>query len=157
MVKKVKKICIFILFLICGLCAFGQEKKAAIGLGAEWNMDAHRNFAGGAALDFNYRFRDDYALGFTFTGSNNFRGFVSIEPTISFRWYYLVKNYPGFFGQMDAGFFIYFEDDEVTTLPELGVRGGYRLPLGSSFFVEPYARMGYPFAFSIGVMGGLLF
>jgi len=38
-----------------------------------------------------------------------------------------------------------------------GLRGGYRFTLASHFYVEPYGRIGYPFAFGIGALAGLMF
>jgi hypothetical protein len=35
------------------------------------------------------------------------------------------------------------------------LRGGYRMPVGSLWYIEPYGRGGYPFVFGIGVMAGV--
>lgn len=156
--KKITKLTVLGLFLICSLCVFAQEKKISVGLGLEFDMDSRHDFAGGAVLDSNYNLPNYLALGFTFAASYNFSNFVSIEPIILLRRYFSKNDHLGFFGEIDAGAFIYFEDGETTTfMPEAGLRGGYRHKFGKSFYVEPYGRLGYPFAFGIGVLLGILF
>jgi hypothetical protein len=142
------------LFLLLTTGLFAQEKKAAIGIGPEWNMNARENFAGGAALSFNYNLPHSLAIGAGITASTNFDGFTVLEPTALFRWYFL-GGYSGFFAQADVGCFLYFEDGETAPMFDGGIRGGFRLPLGSSFYIEPYGRIGYPFAFGVGVLGGI--
>jgi hypothetical protein len=97
------------------------------------------------------------ALGFTITGSTNFSGYHVIEPTALLRFYILKNSYTGFFGQIDAGPFIIQEDGKTRYMLEGGCRVGYRLPLSTSVYVEPYGRLGYPFAFGIGAMAGIYF
>ena len=152
-----KKLFVVMLFLTFSLAVFPQEKKMAAGLGLEWNMNSRHNFAGGAVLGFDFNLPRFFALGLTATGSTNFFGFNSIEGTALLRYYFLRKGYTGFFGQADAGIFVFFEDGDVTPMPEFGLRGGYRLPLGTLFYLEPYGRLGYPFAFGIGLMAGIYF
>jgi len=44
-----------------------QEKKMALGLGPEFNMNSRENFAGGAALGFDYNIARSFAAGLTVT------------------------------------------------------------------------------------------
>ncbi|MCL2154651.1 MAG: hypothetical protein FWH53_03195 [Leptospirales bacterium] len=152
-----KKIMISVFFLGFALCAFAQEEKMSAGLGLEWNMNSKHNFAGGANLGFYYNLPGYVALGFTVTGSTNFSGFHVIEPTALLRYYFLEEGYERFFIQIDTGPFIILEDGETRYKLEGGCRVGYRLPLNSSIYVEPYGRLGYPFAFGLGVMAGMYF
>ena len=155
-----KKLSVFLIFLALGISAFSRETKAgsmAAGFGPEWNMNSRHNFAGGIALGFDYNLPNYLALGLTATGSSNFINFKVIEGTVLFRYYFQKTAYAGFFGQLDAGAFIIFEDDELIPMPEIGLRLGYRQPLLSSFYIEPYGRLGYPFAFGIGFLAGVLF
>ena len=152
-----KRVMTFAFIFGFALCAFAQEKKMSAGLGLEWNMNSRHNFAGGANLGFYYNLPGYLALGLSVTGSSNFSEFHVIEPTLLARYYFLRNGYEGFFAQADIGPFIILEDGKTSFLPEAGLRGGYRLSLGSSFYVEPYGRLGYPFAFGVGAMAGIYF
>ena len=139
------------------LCAFAQEKKMAMGLGAEWNMASRHNFAGGTALNFTYDLPGSSALGLSFTGSMNFNNTYVLEPAFLVRRYFSQDIHSGFFVQFDLGAFIALEEKGVTPMIMSGFGGGFRLPLGSTFYVEPYGRLGYPFAFGLGAMAGIRF
>ena len=69
---------------------------------------------------------------------------------------YLQESQKGLFVQFDIGPFVILENGDVTPMLELGLRSGYRIPLGT-FYIEPYGRLGYPFAFGIGVLAGIYF
>ena len=139
------------------LCAHAQEKKMSVGLGAEWNMASRHNFSGGAALNFLYNLPGSSALGLSFTGSMNFNNIYVLEPTFLVRHYFSQDKHSGFFMQFDAGAFIAFEEKGITPMIKSGLACGYRIPLGSFFYIEPYGRAGYPFAFGLGAMAGICF
>jgi len=150
---------ILLAILIQGIyiCAFAQEKKMSIGAGAEWNMASRHNFAGGAVLNFIYNLPGSSSLGLSFTASMNFNNIYVLEPAFLVRQYFLQDIHSGFFIQFDAGAFIAFEEKGITPTVKSGLACGYRFPLGSSIYVEPYGRAGYPFAFGLGVMAGINF
>ena len=152
-----KKLSVVLLFLVFGPAVFAQDNKIDAGLGPEWNMNSPHNFAAGAVLNFNYNLPGDFAVGFNLGASTNFFGVKVIEAGALLRNYVLRGDHSGLFLQIDAGTFIIHEDGDVIYLIELGVRGGYRFHLGSLFYVDPYIRFGYPFAFGIGVMAGFRF
>ena len=151
-----RKLLIVVLFLICSLYAFSEEERMAVGLGLEWNMNSRHNFAAGAALGSYFNLTDKYALGLSFGVSSNFYDDLVLEPAAHFRYYFLENQYGRFFRQADAGAFLLYEDGyDIYPMVLLGLRGGLRRPLGSLFYIEPYARLGYPFVFGIGVMAGI--
>jgi len=152
--KKTILLAALILALCVNLCA--QEKKAAVGIGAEWNMNSRENFAGGAALNVDFNLPRSFALGLNVTASNNFSGITVIEPAAFLRRYFL-GGYSGTFVQADGGAYLVLEDAEFTAMFLGGLRFGYRLPIKSSFYLEPYGRIGYPFAFGVGVLTGISF
>jgi len=153
------------------------EKKFAIGLGPEWNMNSRNYSAVGFSLGFDFNLSVAFAAGLTVTASSDFSGSdfstidfsssdffssgfsdtIVIEPTALFRWYFLGKRHTGFFAQVDAGAYLIFENDDFIPFILGGLRGGCRLPLGSMFYAEPYVRFGYPFIFGIGAIAGLRF
>jgi len=151
---------ILLAVLLPGIClyAFTQEKKMSVGAGAEWNMASRHDFAGGAVLNFLYNLPGSTAVGLSFTGSMNFNNIYVLEPAFLVRHYFSQEHYSGFFIQYDTGAFIAFEKKGITPMVKSGLTGGYRFLLGSSFFyIEPYGRAGYPFAFGLGAMAGVRF
>ena len=157
MIKK--RVLVFSL-LVCNMILFAQDnKRVAIGLGPEWNMDSRFNFAMGGALGLAVSIDDGFAMGLCFSASNNFTGITALEAGGIFRAYIPGKKNFGFFIQTDIGAFFILEEKEVTPMFMNGIRAGYRFLLGpdKKYFVEPYGRLGYPFAFGVGVLGGLRF
>jgi len=150
-----KTILVSLLLLAGG--AFAQEKKAALGAGLEWNMNSRENFAGGAALGFNYNLPYAFAAGLTVSGSTNFFGIAVVEGSALLRRYFPGREHAGFFAQADLGLYLVLEDGEAIPLFLGGLRAGYRLPLGSSWYFEPHGRLGYPFAFGVGAACGIRF
>ena len=150
---------IAILFFAGTVCATAQENKAAIGLGLEWNMNSREDFGGGAVIGFDYNLPVSVplALGAVVTTSYNFNNIVIVEPAALFRWYFLNSGRQGFFAQADLGAHILLEDGAAELRFLGGLRGGYRLPLAKVLYIEPYGRIGYPFAFAIGAMAGVQF
>ena len=154
------------LLMALGMSLAAQEQQIAnysmaLGVGPEWNMNSEKNFAGGLSLGFDYDLpipAIPFAAGLFLSGSSNFSSSGVIEGAGLFRWYFLNLNsnqrFAGFFAQAELGAFIIMEDKETIPLFLGGVRTGYRFPL-KRFFVEPFGRIGYPFAFGIGVMGGV--
>ena len=157
--KSMKRVLfVTIVFLVSGLCAFAQDgKKMAVGLGLEWDMNARENFAAGAVLSFDYAIFRSFAAGVSVTYSHNFSNNMAIEPAALFRWYFLEMGNIRFFAQADAGAFLFMEDGETSPMFQGGLRVGLRLPVGQRFYVEPFGRGGYPFAFGVGVAGGVRF
>jgi len=139
------------------LCVYAQEKKMSVGLGAEWNMASRHDFAGGAVLNFLYNLPGSSALGLSFTGSMNFNNIYVMEPAFLVRQYFFQDKHSGFFLQFDIGAFIAYEEEGITPMIMSGLAAGYRIPLGSFFYIEPCGRAGYPFAFGLGAMMGIRF
>ena len=143
-----------------GQLAFAQDfalGTPALGAGAEVNMNAHNNFAGGAALGLDFALPYAFAAGLGATASFK-TGITAVEAAAMLRRYFGSK---GFFAQADAGALFYLEaayrEERLRTLFSGGLRAGFRVPLGAMFYIEPYARGGYPFIFSTGVIGGMRF
>ena len=158
--KKVSFICL----LVClAAWLYAQEAggdsapKAAIGIGPEWNMNSRDNFAMGGVFGFDFNLGNSFAVGLTAAYSNNFSGIQVIEPAALFRWYFLTKDHTGLFVQADLGAYLILEDGDFTPMFLGGLRGGLRLPLGVMFYVEPFGRIGYPFAFGVGALAGVRF
>ena len=112
---------------------------------------------GGAALNFEYRLNYHAALGIILSASNNFFGITVLEPTAFIRGYIWENCHGLLFFQVDFGPFFILEEGDVIVLPELGLRAGFRKPLGKSYYIEPFGRLGYPFAFGVGVVTGKRF
>jgi len=133
------------------------DSELSIGGGIEWNMNSRENFAAAvsASIDYNLPFFTlPLSAGATFIYSNNFYGFSVVEIAGTFRWYFLSSGFTGFFAQADLGTYIFMEDSSTTPLFLGGLRGGFRLPIGN-FYIEPYGRLGFPFTFGLGIIGGI--
>jgi len=128
-----------------------------VGLGVEWNMASRHNFAGGAVINAIYNLPASTALGLSLTASTNFNKINVLEPAFLVRHYFSPDAYSAFFVQFDIGAFIALEEEGVTPMIMSGLAAGYRLPVKKTFYIEPYGRLGYPFAFGLGVMGGICF
>jgi hypothetical protein len=152
-----KPLFFILLFLLLTTGVFAQETKAAIGIGPEWNMNARDNFAAGAALAFDGTLPHSFALGLNFTASTNFSGFSVLEPAAIVRRYFSGDGQSGLFAQADLGCYLILEDEEITPMFAGGLRGGFRMPLALSLYIEPYGRVGYPFAFGVGAVIGYRF
>ena len=140
----------------------GSERPFSAGIGPEWNMNSRHNFAGGTVFGIYYNLLNRLSVGLTATGSTNFFNTQVMEFSGLIRWYYKGTGhkgaeYTGFFAQLEGGAFVIMEEGEQTILPLVGLRGGYRLPISSHFYIEPCGRLGYPFAFGIGLMAGISF
>ena len=129
---------------------FSSKQKWALGVGAEVNMNSRKSFA----IAFGERASLDYSINSLFAVGLNqncsFWDIITFESAVFFRWYFLDNIQ--MFVQADAGLWVDF-DSGVDYLA--GVTGGVRLPMGRNFYVEPYARVGYPFLFGGGIITGL--
>ena len=155
-----KKYLFFIVMLsVLNFFAFANDSNMAVSLGGEFNMNSREETATafGGVFGFDYNLPASFAVGITATVSNDFERTTVIEPAALLRWYFLDRRgrYTGLFVQADGGLSRVTTDDEVENFPLGGLRGGMRIPLGKMFFVEPYARAGYPFTMGAGVMAGI--
>jgi len=162
--RKVNKNIIFLVlfFLVFGQIAFAQSSEAntviSAGIGPEFNMNSRENFAGGIALSLDYQLPIEairLSAGLTVTASYNFTDTFVLETTAMARWYFLGADHTGLFAQVDLGVHLITERDVSVILFEGGIRAGYRLLLGDSFYIEPYGRFGYPYFMGIGVLAGM--
>jgi len=136
------------------------EKRFAVGAGVELNLNARDTVAMGFPFSFDYNLPVNvapFAIGANVIVSSGFADATALEIAASFRWYFLGNGHTGFFTQADLGAYLVFEDKETHPFFLGGLRTGYRLPLGSMFYVDPYLRLGYPFVFGLGALAGIRF
>ena len=150
----------FLFGMISGQTGSAQVRtggnKIALSAGPEWNMNLHKNFAGGFILGFDYNLPSvPLAIGLSAAGSYSFTDSTVFEAASFLRWYFPQNNYSGLFTQADLGLYIVMEDNNILSKILGSLRGGYRFHMGSSLFFEPYGRFGYPFIFGIGLMAGV--
>ena len=92
---------------------------------------------------------------------------TTLEITLFFRFYLTAADtvtvYPrGLFAQITYGTAIFSRGGEISFPARggaisIGVTAGWRFPLGSRFFVEPYIRAGYPYYGGAGLSAGVRF
>ncbi|MCL1929434.1 MAG: hypothetical protein FWG07_11670 [Treponema sp.] len=142
------------LVFILGISSFAQDKKIAFGYGVEVNLNAENGAGGGAILGFDVNLFQQFAAGINVTMSGDSYDNGVLEMAIIGRRYFS-SFHKGFFIQGNLGLSIINLRDEKTFFePLFGIHGGYRLVLGELFFAEPHVRIGYPFAFGIGIVAG---
>ena len=136
------------------------NREMAASMGMEFNMNSRDNFAGAFIFGFDYNLPVSdvrLATGLTFSISNNFFGITVLEPVALIRWYFKEIEHMELFAQIDLGTFIVLEKQGASTLFLGGLRSGFRLPLGEMLYIEPFGRLGYPFAFGFGASAGVRF
>ena len=153
-----------------------NEKTIAIGLGPEINMNSGANtgvgnVAIGAVVTVDISFFSFWAAGLTGKLSHDMSSAWVVEGGLFIRRYFpgvpprQKERHSGFFAQAEGGFHLIAQDHAFMNEGErlframAGLRIGYRFLLGPLrfFYVEPFARAGFPFAGGIGLMGGIRF
>ena len=140
-----------------------------VNAGVEMNMNSgnHYELHNIAALGFGihtggeYNINDMFAAGLNLNFS--FSDFFAFEAAGFFRWYFLrgLPKAAGFlkniFAQADLG--VWIGNDIYSEAVKFlgGVSAGVRFKLPGNFYIEPYARFGYPFLFGVGVTAGYRF
>ena len=86
---------------------------------------------------------------------------TTFEITLFFR-VYVSKAANGLFAQFTYGAVMFLGESEITFPAEkgsfsIGITAGWRFPLGSRFFIEPYIRGGYPYLGGAGISTGVRF
>jgi len=86
---------------------------------------------------------------------------TTLEITLFFR-VYMKEEASGLFAQFTYGAAIFLGESAVLLPAEkgafsIGITAGWRFPLGSRFFIEPYIRGGYPYYGGIGLSTGARF
>jgi len=155
---------LFIVLLLINQTGFAQDNDngsvISAGIGPEVNMNSREGFAGGLSLCIDYQLpvsAAQLAVGVIAVGSSNFSDTTVLEVGGMLRWYFLGAEQTGLFAQADLGVHLITEQEESVTLFEAGLRAGFRMPLGDSFYIEPYGRFGYPYFMGAGVLAGMRF
>jgi len=157
MKKLIILVCFILLFGQAGFAQSENHKAISVGLGPEFNMNARENFAGALSLSIDYQLPVQLAIGLSVIGSANFSETNVLEAAGIFRWYILGDNHTGLFVQTDLGLHLISERSVIKPMFGGGLRAGYRLLLGESFYIEPYGRFGFPYFYGVGVLAGMPF
>jgi outer membrane protein OmpA-like peptidoglycan-associated protein/TolB-like protein len=123
-----------------------RKQKWALGIGMEYNMNSTMDIAAAFGMNFGFDYNINSLFAVGAIQSLSFSDIIALETSGLFRWYFLQNV----FLQADAGLWTNGEDFMFL----IGARSGVRLPVSRNFYVEPYARVGYPFMFGAGVAGG---
>ena len=154
------------------VAAYSQnDRRAGIGIGPEINMNSGTAFGVGVVVALDFNFGNYWAAGLSAKGSHDLSSAWVAEGMAFIRCYFPGRNpwqreyHSGFFAQADAGAHYIAEDNvhmykgDTLLRPMGGLRAGYRFLLGASryFYLEPYARGGYPFMWGAGLALGVRF
>jgi len=135
---------------------------AALGAGLELNMNALENFANAFVVGFDLGLPGNapFAAGISVTGGSDFSGVDTLELSALFRWYFARCGgaaREGWFAQTNLGGMLIRADGDAPLALVAEARAGFRQPMGTNFFIEPYARVGFPVLLGVGVVGGVRF
>ena len=134
-----------------------QGHKLGLNAGVEMNMNSgnHPQMSDMPALAFGIHAGGEFNLNRMFSEGINLSVSLSdiyaFEAAGFFRWYFYKK----LFAQADMGLWTGNKGEGIMILG--GGSLGLRIPLPSNFYIEPYARFGYPFLVGGGVTAGYLF
>jgi hypothetical protein len=169
--KKIIRLFVFILSVLGatgGASTLHAQDVVGFSLwgGLEANGYSPTSMGFGVRAGEDYRFGERLSFGTSFllSGSDNF---TTLEFSVHLRYYLfrgersLIKHYNRsaifhFFIQAEGGAGVFFTDnDSPNALLMGGVAAGCRIALGrfSSLYLEPYARIGYPYLYGVGVLG----
>jgi len=158
-----------VIALLLFAAVVGSASAWGVNVGVEMNMNSgnHPELGDMPALAFGIHSGVEINLNEMFsTGVNlsvSFSDVYAFEASGFFRWYFLggLPDSAGFFrnlfAQADLGVWT-GNDNHSETVKFLGGGSvGMRIPLPGNFYIEPYARFGYPFLVGGGVTAGYLF
>jgi len=135
-----------------------KDIYAAVSLEAKSYSPTGIIFGGGAAIGIDFFNKGISVNAFYAKDEDDFN---YLEAAVSFRTYLTrVKTNTGFFLQADAGIIIFDRGsigESSYNAPAMGISAGWRLPLGSVFYIEPVVRAGYPYLFGASVTAGFRF
>jgi hypothetical protein len=171
-----KKTVLFILVLSLGITLNAQEPPAdaktksayneadflwdkypwTLGGGAMYDHNSRVDFALGYGVGLErYLFTEYASLGFRVTLHTDFDMITNTEAAINFRAYMpLAKG--AWFAQWGFGFAAFVDETRTRNTYIMDLSAGYRVYMGR-FYVEPYARIGYPFIVGAGFNVGRQF
>jgi hypothetical protein len=170
-----RKIICFSLFILAVLGAvqngapnlYAQDVVGlSLSLGLEGNGYSPTSIGFGARFSGDYRFGETLSIGTSSLLSSD-GGFTTLEFSGNIRYYFfrdensLIKHYNWssiyhFFAQAEAGADVFLRDGRSVQVRFMGgAVAGSRIALSrfGTFYVEPYLRVGYPYIFSVGVLG----
>ena len=149
-----KIMCVLVLFFAV-FNLFSLE-SVFIGIGPELNANTRQGAALGGAiaagLDLNRNFATGIKTGFFY----DFKTVTALETEGFFR-YYIPLTIRGLFIQAETGAVVFFEYGKPYPAFIGSLAAGWRINIGSMGFLEPSIRSGYPFAWGLGLLGGIMF
>jgi hypothetical protein len=163
-VKSLKLRALITLFALSGAGVLSAQEisaipfKVSIGLGAEVNKNTVKDVAFAGVLTYDFAFTPRFSGGSRVAFSHNFDDLGTLEAELALRFYFFSRNSSGPFAQANGGvsFIVRNDDtyDDMDTKLLCGGTVGWRLHL-DSFYIEPYARTGYPFVWGGGLIAGV--
>ena len=159
MERKIKYFpALFLLFFMAG-SVFANDvanlNNIFFGIGGEANANTSEGAAIGGNVSFGIEFLKQFNAGLKVIFSHDTESIFTIEPLAFFR-YYLPLGIPGFFAQLEMGASVFIEDDKGYPAFSVGAAAGWRFQITNIFYIEPYARAGYPFVWGAGLTAGMI-
>jgi hypothetical protein len=153
-----RRVFILIAFLLASLSILGAQetKRFSLGIGVEANNNTRVGAAMGETMYFGCSIIQPLEAGVSVGFSYDFNRVMVLEPAAAGRWYFYHFMENRFFAQADLGASIVLEEKDTRPYFLGGLTLGVQLSL-NEWYVEPYARGGYPFVWGTGVKAGYRF
>jgi hypothetical protein len=127
------------------------------GAGLENSMNSLRFYALSEVAAIHYDFSDHMAVGLKAGVSENFGATVTLETEAFWRIYPVKFRWGTVFAQVSLGESFIFDDSYFYPMLLCGFTAGVHIPIKDLFYIEPYARFGYPYMWGMGAVGGIRF
>ncbi|MDR1096231.1 MAG: hypothetical protein LBL31_07560 [Spirochaetaceae bacterium] len=169
--KRLISLFVFILPILGatgGAAALHAQDVAGLSLwgGPEANGYSPTSMGFGGRVGEDYRFGERFSFGASVLLSDG-SNFTTLEFSVNLRYYLfrdegsLIKHFNRsaifhFFVQAEGGAGVFFTEGNSPNARLMGgIAAGSRIALSrfSSFYVEPYLRVGYPYLLGAGVLG----
>jgi len=147
------------IFVLCLLLFVASSLFAAdfiISFGAEANGNTPHGTAAGFGWLFGLDLNRYFGLGIKTNISYDLDSLYNMEQSGLLR-FYLPFNKQGLFLQAAAGSSIFFTDNKSNFYLLGCITAGARFTFKENFYIEPYARGGYPFTWGCGLNAGFKF
>ena len=108
--------------------------------------------SGSGGVVFGLDLNDQLSLGVKTVSSYDFNTVAAQEIGAILR-YYLLQN--RLFAQGEAGCVLFFEYSEMFPAFYGGLTAGWRFTINRGVYLEPLARLGYPFLWGFGLTAGI--
>ena len=155
MIKKA----FFLMLMLCVTSGLFALDSIFTGVGVEINGHTRNGMAVGGGLLFGLDLDQQHSMGLRTSFFHNLATVSCLETNILIRYYIpqasgLFGFDGGLFAQAELGLIVFFEYGKVFPAFSGGAAAGWRINMGTFWFIEPTIRVGYPHMWGLNLMTG---